>query len=85
MKEFSYTVQDALGIHARPAGQLAKEAKKFASKITVTNGGKTVDATRVMGLMTLGVHQGQTVQVTAEGEDEEAAAAAIQEFFQKNL
>lgn len=85
MKEFSYTVQDALGIHARPAGQLAKEAKKFTSKITVTNGGKTVDATRVMALMTLGVHQGQTVQVTAEGEDEEAAAAAIQEFFQKNL
>lgn len=85
MKEFSYTVQDALGIHARPAGQLAKEAKKFTSKITVTNGGKTVDATRVMALMTLGVHQGQTVQVTAEGEDEEAAAAAIREFFQKNL
>lgn len=44
-----------------------------------------MDATRVMALMTLGVHQGQTVQVTAEGEDEEAAAAAIQEFFQKNL
>lgn len=85
MKEFSYTVQDALGIHARPAGQLAKQAKQFASKIAVTCGGKTADATRVMALMTLGVHQGQTVQVTAEGEDEEAAAAAIQTFFQENL
>ena len=63
MKEFSYTVQDALGIHARPAGQLAKQAKQFASKIAVTCGSKTADATRVMALMTLGVHQSQTVQV----------------------
>lgn len=85
MKEFSYTVQDALGIHARPAGLLAKQAKKFVSKITVTNGGKSADATRVMALMTLGVHQGQTVHLTIEGEDEEAALEAVQAFFQENL
>lgn len=85
MKEFSYTVQDALGIHARPAGLLAKQAKKFASKITVTNGGKSADATRVMALMTLGVHQGQTVHLIIEGEDEEAALEAVQAFFQENL
>ena len=36
MKEIKFTVTDPLGIHARPAGILVKEAKKFSSKITVT-------------------------------------------------
>ena len=35
MKEFMYTVKDEQGIHARPAGMLAKEAKKYESKITI--------------------------------------------------
>ena len=37
MKTFEYTITDALGIHARPAGIFINEAKKFQSKITVTN------------------------------------------------
>ena len=40
MKEFSYTVQDALGIHARPAGLLVKEAAKFPCEITLKCGEK---------------------------------------------
>ena len=36
MKQFNYTINDPLGIHARPAGLLAKEAKKFASVCTIT-------------------------------------------------
>ena len=35
MKTFDYTVKDELGIHARPAGLLVKEAKNFTSKITI--------------------------------------------------
>ena len=45
MKSFEYTVKDELGIHARPAGMLVKEAKKYESKITITKEGKTVDVT----------------------------------------
>lgn len=40
MKTFQYTIQDALGIHARPAGLLVKEAKKFQSAITLEGNGK---------------------------------------------
>lgn len=36
MKNFEYTIKDELGIHARPAGMLVKEAKKYQSKITIT-------------------------------------------------
>ena len=85
MKEFDYTIQDALGIHARPAGQLVKVVKGFASKVTLTKGEKTIDATRLMSLMGMGVKQGDTVTIKVEGDDEDAAAEAIQKFMTENL
>ena len=85
MKQFTYTVSDPLGIHARPAGLLAKEAKKFSSVCTITKDGQTKKLTQLMMLMSMGVKQGDTVTVTAEGEDEEAAIAALQLFFESHL
>ena len=88
MKEFNYTIQDPLGIHARPAGMLAKEAKTFQSVITVTNvskDGKSAKASQLMKLMGLGVKQGATVTVQADGPDEDAAIAAMEAFFKANL
>ena len=85
MKQFEYTVQDPLGIHARPAGMLVKEAKKFTSACTVTKNGTTAKAGQLMKLMSLGVKQGDSVLVTAEGEDEDAAIAALKAFFEANL
>lgn len=85
MKEFSYTVKDELGIHARPAGMLVKEVKNFQSKVTLEKDGKTVDASRLMAVMGMGVKKDMTVKVTVEGEDEEAAFEAIKTFFETNL
>ena len=85
MKTFEYTITDELGIHARPAGMLVKEASKFASKIMIASPKKEVDAKRIMGVMGLGVKGGDTVKLTIEGEDEEAAAAAMQAFLEGNL
>lgn len=86
MKEFTYTIKDELGIHARPAGLIVKEAKKFNSKIMITKDGeKTAEASRLMALMTLGVKCGNEVNVTAEGEDEEAAIDAMKILFEENL
>ena len=56
MKIVEYTIKDALGIHARPAGLLVKEAGKFASKIMIASPKKEVDAKRIMGVMGLGVN-----------------------------
>lgn len=47
MKSFNYTINDELGLHARPAGLFVKEAKKYQSKITLTKEGKTVSATQL--------------------------------------
>lgn len=86
MKNFSYTIKDAVGIHARPAGNLAKLAKTFAeTKVTIEKGGKSVDVTKLMMLMGLGVKCGDTVNFTIEGAEEEAAAKAVQEFMEANL
>ena len=85
MKEFKYTVTDPVGIHARPASILVKEAKNFASKITITKGEKSADMRKLLALMGLGVKQGEEVTVQIEGDDEEACAAYIEKFFSENF
>ena len=86
MKSFEYTITDPVGIHARPAGVLVKEIKKFAgSTVTITKGEKSVNALKLMALMGMGIKQGDTVTVGVEGGDEEGVAAAIEEFFKNNL
>lgn len=85
MKSFTYTITDEVGIHARPAGLLVKKAKEFDSTITIEKGGKSVNASKLMALMGLGVKCGETVTVTAEGSDEEKATSALEEFFKSNL
>ena len=85
MKIFEYTIKDELGIHARPAGLLVKEAKKFESECTITKDGKTKKLTQLMMLMSLGVKQGDTVTVSVDRADEDAAVAALKEFFENNL
>ncbi len=85
MKNFEYVIKDEVGIHARPAGMLVKEARKFASKITISKDGKTAEATKLMAVMGLGVKCGQTVEVEVEGTDEDTACEAIKAFFEANL
>ena len=85
MKTFRYEIKDEIGIHARPAGLLVKEAKKYNSKIVLTVNGKNAEATKLMAIMSLGVKQGQTVEVTVEGADEDTACENIKAFFEQNL
>lgn len=85
MKQFDYTIQDAMGIHARPAGLLSKEARKYKSAIVVVKGDKEANVLRLMALMQLGVKCGETVTVKVEGEDEDVCAAAMEEFFKANF
>ena len=85
MKTIEYTITDELGIHARPAGMLVKEAAKFQSSIKVASPTKEVDAKRIMGVMSMGAKQGDLLRVTIEGPDEDAAAEAMELFLKSNL
>lgn len=86
MKEFTYTIEDELGIHARPAELLSKLAKSFPDTVViVTKGDRTVKASQLMKLMNMGIKKGDEVTVAAEGAVEEEAIAALQTFFEENL
>lgn len=85
MKSFEYTVKDPVGIHARPAGMLSREGKKYQSAITITKEGKSANILRLMALMSLGVKCGETVTVSVEGPDEDTAFDGIKAFFEANL
>lgn len=85
MKKFNYVIKDEIGIHARPAGLLVKEAKKYESKITVSKDGKSAEARKLMALMGLGVKCGDEVEVTVDGTDEEQAFEEMKLFFENNL
>jgi phosphocarrier protein len=85
MKSFHYIITDEIGIHARPAGLLVKEAGKYQSVVTITKEGRSADAGKLMMLMGLGVKKGDEVLVTVEGPDEKEAASDLEEFFRSHL
>lgn len=85
MQQFEYTITDPLGVHARPAGLLVKEAGKYQSKLTISSGGKSADARKLLALMSLGIQCGTKIICQAEGEDEAAAAEGLKQFLLEHL
>ena len=85
MKTFMYTIKAPVGMHARHAGLLVREASRYASDIKLYRGERGADAKRVLGLMGLGVKQGDVVKLTIEGEDEDAAAQGLKDFMWTNF
>lgn len=85
MKEFSYTITDKDGVHARPAGQLVKTSAKFKSSIRVYKNGKEANLKSIFSLMALNVKCGETLVLNIEGEDEAEAAVVIEDFFKSNM
>lgn len=85
MKQFRYVITDEIGIHARPAGLLVKEAKNFTSKILVEANGKKAEAIKLMAIMQLGAKKGTEVVITAEGADEDTAIVQLEAFMKEHL
>lgn len=82
MAEFKYVVTEEDGIHARPAGMLVKLVKELNCSATITKGEKTVDLTRLMAVMSLGVKTGEEVTIAC---DDEAGLEKIHNFMQNEL
>lgn len=81
MKEFNATVVDPVGLHARPATVAVNAASKFKSEIKLSYKGRSVNMKSIMGVMSLGIPTQSEITVSAEGEDEEAAIATIEEVL----
>lgn len=85
MKQFSYVLTNEDALQSRPMGNLMREASRFSSRVSVANGTRAAGLREMKDIMNLNMRCGNRVTVTAEGKDEEAAIAAIQNYFVANM
>jgi Phosphotransferase System HPr (HPr) Family len=77
MPERTVAIINKLGIHARPAAAIVKTAARFKSHVTIIRDDLEVNGKSIMGVMMLAAECGSTVLIRAEGEDADAALAAL--------
>jgi phosphocarrier protein len=71
------TIVNKLGLHARASAKLTQVASGFRSEVWLTRNGRRVNAKSIMGVMMLAAGKGASVLVEAQGEDADAALAAL--------
>lgn len=77
MVERSVQIVNKLGIHARPAAEIVKNAARFRSSITIIRDDMEVNGKSIMGVMMLAAECGANILIRADGADEEDAAARL--------
>lgn len=78
-------VTNKVGLHARPATFFIQKANEFKSTIWVEKDGRRVNAKSLLGVLSLGIAQGTTINVIADGADEELAVNSLVELVQEGL
>lgn len=73
------------GLHARPAGKLAKEAQSFAAEIFLVNDGQKADAKSILDVLTLAAGPGDRVEIHARGEDADQALDSLRALFESSF
>lgn len=74
-------IQLVNGLDARPVAMLVQVASKFDSRIYLLSEGKKVNAKSIMGMMSLGLDNGEELEIMADGKDERAAVDALEQFL----
>lgn len=88
MQANSFTIHNEVGLHARPAALFVQTAAKFKAKIKVRNtsrGTPFVDAKSILSVLGLGVSKGHQIEVSAEGEDEQAAMETLARLIESDF
>ena len=85
MIERDLTVSNRLGLHARATAKLVQLLAQFRSHCTLIAKGREVNAKSIMGVMLLAAGQGTQVKLRVDGEDELAAADAVQALFERRF
>jgi phosphocarrier protein len=75
-------IRNKLGLHARAAARFVHTANRFRARVVVSRNGKIMDGKSILGILLLAASQGTRLEVGAEGEDEEAAVAALAELVE---
>ena len=77
----SITVKIPNGLEARPVAVLVQVASQYESAVYVESDDKRVNAKSIMGMMTLGLNEGESVTISAEGADEKEAMQGIEQYL----
>ena len=72
-----FVLENATGLHARPAALLVQTVARFDARVRVGHRGRTADARSLFSLLALGAGHGSTITVETEGAEAEAALTAI--------
>ena len=85
MKSATYTITNKMGIHARPAADIAKLGGKHKSDVTIATATKKANGKSVLMLTTLGAKNGTEVTLTVSGEDEEEVFTQLDDMFKNHF
>lgn len=83
--ERTFTIQNSLGMHARPAAMVVQAANRFRSDIQFEKDGLQINAKSIMGVLTLAAGKGASVVVVCEGDDAAEALAALAKIFESGF
>ena len=85
MIECEVEIKNRAGLHTRPAATLVKTASKFKSEFFIYKDGMEINGKSIIGVMTLAAEQGSPLVLKFEGPDEDEAAAAVIELFERGF
>ena len=85
MVERVVTIKNRAGLHTRPAATLVKTAARFQSEFMIQKDAFEINGKSIIGVMTLAAEQGSTLTLKFEGPDEEEAAAAVVDLFERGF
>ena len=85
MIERQITIRNATGLHTRPAATLVKTAARFKADFFIQKDTMEINGKSIIGVMTLAAEQGSTLVLRFNGPDEEEAAAAVVNLFERGF
>ena len=85
MIERQITIRNATGLHTRPAATLVKTAARFKADFIIQKDTMEINGKSIIGVMTLAAEQGSTLVLRFNGPDEEEAAAAVVNLFERGF
>ena len=85
MTSKNITVQNQVGLHARPATFFIQKANEFKSLITIAKDERRVNAKSLLGVLSLGITKGTSIVIEADGPDEQEAVEQLESLIMSNF
>jgi len=85
MIEKTIEIINNAGLHTRPAATIVKIAAKFKSEFFILKDGMNINGKSIIGVMTLAAEKGSKLKLTFDGKDEQKAAEAIIDYFNRGF